>query len=187
MHTIRITGAVVLAGIAALAIPVISANAQMPRVSDAQGNLHIPSDYRTTYEYLGTWEIADTSGQSAKQMHDVYASRGTIEAYRKLGHFADGTVLIKELFATETAPMTTGNIRHADKLLGWFMLVKDSKNSHPDNKLWGDGWGWSFFAADNPQKTTSTDYKKDCLQCHVPAQKTDWIYIQGYPPLKNQK
>jgi hypothetical protein len=33
-------------------------------------------------------------------------------------------------------------------------------------------------------KTTSTDYKKDCIGCHEPAQATDWIYTPGYPPLK---
>jgi Cytochrome P460 len=63
-------------------------------------------------------------------------------------------------------------------------MIKDSKNSHPDNKLWGDGWGWSWFDAGNPQKTTSTNYKTDCLSCHVPAQASDWIYTNGYPPLQ---
>jgi hypothetical protein len=29
-----------------------------------------------------------------------------------------------------------------------------AKNTHPDNKLWGDGWGWSWFDAGNPTKTT---------------------------------
>ena len=33
-------------------------------------------------------------------------------------------------------------------------------------------------------KTTSTDYKADCLPCHEPARASDWIYIQGYPVLK---
>jgi hypothetical protein len=68
--------------------------------------------------------------------------------------------------------------------MGWFVLVRDSKNSHPGNKLWGDGWGWSWFDAGNPSKTTSTDYKVDCLPCHEPARATDWIYVQGYPELK---
>jgi hypothetical protein len=61
---------------------------------------------------------------------------------------------------------------------------EDSKNSHPGSSLWGDGWGWSWFDAGNPMKTTSTSYKKDCLSCHVPAQATDWIYTAGYPALK---
>jgi len=168
-------------GVAAQVLP--TAVSAQESVSDAQGNLHIPPGYRTKYEFLGSWEIADTTGPSAKQMHNVYASPGTIAAFRREGHFPDGTVLVKELFATETQRMTTGNVRHAQKLVGWFELVKDSKNSHPNNKLWGDGWGWSFFPAGNPEKTTSTDYVKDCKGCHTPAQKTDWIYVQGYTPL----
>lgn len=183
MSVTHVACVIALGGIVVVTWPLSSANAQ-DRVTDAQGNIHVPANYQTSYEYLGSWAIADSSGQSTKQLHDVYASRGTIEAYRRLGHFPDGAVLVKELHGTATEAMTTGKVAHADKLLGWFVLVKDSKNSHPDNKLWGDGWGWSFFAAGNPQKTTSTDYKKDCQGCHVPAQKTDWIYVQGYAPLQ---
>jgi hypothetical protein len=80
--------------------------------------------------------------------------------------------------------MTTGFVGHADALQGWFVMVKDTKNRHPENKLWGDGWAWSWFDAANPNKTTSTDFKTNCLGCHVPAQQTDWIYSFGYPPLK---
>jgi hypothetical protein len=63
-------------------------------------------------------------------------------------------------------------------------MMKDNKGSHPDNKLGSSGWGWSWFDADNPEKTTSTDYKANCLVCHTPAQATDWIYVSGNLPLK---
>ncbi len=63
-------------------------------------------------------------------------------------------------------------------------MVRDSKNSYPQNKLWGDGWGWSWFDAANSKKTTSTDFQSDCLGCHIPAKATDWIYVMGYPALK---
>jgi hypothetical protein len=33
-------------------------------------------------------------------------------------------------------------------------------------------------------KTTSTDYETDCLSCHLPAEASDWIFLQGYPLLK---
>jgi hypothetical protein len=62
-------------------------------------------------------------------------------------------------------------------------MVKESKDLHPNNKLWGDGWAWSWFDAGNPTKTTSTNYKKDRLPCHTPAQATDLVYVGGYPPL----
>jgi len=153
-------------------------------VVDAQGNLHVPSSYRAAYEFLGTWAIAADKGSGSSELHSVYATPGTIAAFHASGHFPDGTVLIKEVYETSTAPMTTGTVSHARTLKGWFVMVKDSKNSHPGNTLWGDGWGWSWFDAGNPMNTTSTNYKTDCLSCHVPAQATDWVYTSGYPSLK---
>jgi hypothetical protein len=105
-------------------------------------------------------------------------------AYRKDGRFPDGSVLVKEVYDTATGSMTTGTVSHAQTLKGWFVMVADSKNDHPESKLWGDGWGWSWFDSDNPVKTTSTNYKVDCQTCHIPAKATQWIYVQGYPALK---
>ncbi|HEY3655401.1 MAG TPA: cytochrome P460 family protein [Steroidobacteraceae bacterium] len=155
-----------------------------PAAVDAEGNLHVPPDYRADYEFLGTWAVAADKDAGSKQMHDVYAMPGSIAAFRKTGKFPDGTLLVKEVYESVTASMTTGTVSHAQTLKGWFVMMKDSKNSHPSNNLWGDGWGWSWFDAGSPQKTTSTNYKKDCLSCHVPAQASDWIYTNGYPPLK---
>jgi hypothetical protein len=46
----------------------------------------------------------------------------------------------------------------------------------------------------DPLKTKSTDYKTDdyktddyktdSLSYHLPAEASDWIYVQGYPSLK---
>ena len=153
-------------------------------VADASGNLRVPTDYRTRYQFLGTWAVAADTGQGAKQLHQVYASPGAVAAYEDSGHFPDGTVLVKEVFETATKSMTTGTVSHEETLKGWFVMVKDSKSSHPGNALWGNGWGWSWFDADQPTKTTSTDFKKDCLSCHTPAQATDWVYTEGYPALE---
>jgi hypothetical protein len=153
-------------------------------VVDSKGNLSVPRDYRAIYQYLGSWSVAADQGRGAKELHTVYASPGAIAAYRSRGRFPDGTVLVKEVYAAATGAMTTGTVSHADTLKGWFVMMKDSRSRHPDNKLWGDGWGWSWFDAANPSKTTSTDYKTNCLACHVPAQGSDWIYVGGYPSLK---
>ncbi len=143
----------------------------------------MPADYRTSYQFLGSWAIAADKGKGSKNIHVVYASPGTIAAYRKDGHFPDGSVLVKEVFQAATGPLKTGTVSHAKKLNGWFVMVKDSKNSHSGNSLWGDGWGWSWFDAGNPSKTTSTNYKVDCLSCHEPVRATDLVYIEGYPLL----
>ena len=126
-------------------------------VVDDKGNLHVPADYRTAYQMLGSWAVAKDDGPGSKEMHMVYASPGTIAAYRKDGHFPDGTVLVKEVFKTTTKDMTTGTVSSAGTLAGWFVMVKDNVGRFSGNKLWGDGWGWSWFDATNPQKTTSTD------------------------------
>jgi hypothetical protein len=150
----------------------------------ASGNLHVPDDYRATYQFLGTWAVASDRGPGSKEQHVVYASPGAVAAYRKDRRFPDGTTLVKEVFQAATEAMTTGTVSHAETLKGWFVMVKGGDGRFPGNKLWGDGWCWSWFDAANPSKTTSTDYKINCLGCHVPAQATDWIYVGGYPPLR---
>jgi len=154
------------------------------QVVDPGGNLRVPADYRSTYQFLGSWAVAADDGQGSKELHIVYASPGTVEAYRRTGEFADGAVLVKEVFKTSTGEMTTGNVSRAGTLKGWFVMVRDANGRHQGEKLWGDGWGWSWFDAAEPTKTTSTNYKADCRSCHVPAQMTGWIYIDGYPSLK---
>jgi hypothetical protein len=192
MRTAIVVG-ISLAGISA--VIAIAASAQMSggpppnaletdRVADAEGNLHVPDSYRSTYEFLGSWAVAADQGQGSKELHIVYALPGTTAAYRNAGKFPDSTVLVKEVFHAATNDMTTGTVSHAGSLKGWFVMVKDSKGLHADNKLWGNGWGWSWFDAADPSKTTSTDYRINCLSCHVPAQASDWVYVGGYPRLK---
>jgi hypothetical protein len=187
-----------IAGIAALAISVLvavtadgqlsstpSSTVSRPQAAvDASGNLYVPPDYSAAYQFLGTWAIASDHDQSSKELHVVYASPGAITSYRMNGRFPEGAVLVKEVFQTATREMTTGNVSHAESLKGWFVMVKDSSGLHAGNKLWGDGWGWSWFDAVDPSKTTSTDFKTDCQGCHIPARGSDWIYVDGYPSLK---
>jgi hypothetical protein len=82
--------------------------------------------------------------------------------------------------------MTTGDAHWATATKVWFVMIKDEKNRFHNNPLWGDGWGWALFKSDAPDKQVATNYKKDCLGCHVPAQSTDWVYVQGYPVLKSK-
>jgi hypothetical protein len=150
---------------------------------DQTGNIRKPADFRDRYQLLGAWMVLDPKGN---QMHVTYASPGTAEYYRQNKKFADGTVLVKEIFATDHAQMTTGDAHRASSTIQWFVMIKDEKNRFPNNALWGDGWGWALFKADAPDKQVATDQKKDCIPCHIPAQSTDWIYVQGYPVLKSK-
>jgi hypothetical protein len=181
---------VVAVSVAVSAMAALAAYGQMGHtapiaegVADANGNLHVPEAYRTLYQPLGSWAIAADEGKGSKELHIVYASPGATAAYRKDGNFPDGAVLVKEVHEAVTGQMTTGTVSHAGTLKGWFVMLRDSNRRYAGNKLWGEGWVWSWFEAANPLKSTSTDFKADCQACHVPAQSTEWVYVSGYPPL----
>lgn len=153
------------------------------KLVDRTGNIRKPSDYRDLYQILGAYIVLDPKGN---QMHFTYASPGTAEYYRRHKKFADGTVLVKEVFGTDHAHLTTGNANWASDTKVWFVLIKDAKGRYPNNPLWGDGWGWALFKSDAPDKQVAVDYKKDCLGCHLPAKADDWIYVKGYPVLHSK-
>jgi Cytochrome P460 len=151
---------------------------------DKAGSIRKLADVRDLYQLLGTYTVElDPKGE---EMHVTYASPGAAQYYRKSGKFADGTVLVKEVLGTDHAAMTTGDAHWASDTKVWFVMIKDDKNRYPNNPLWGDGWGWALFKANAPDKQVATNYKKDCLGCHLPAQSTEWVYVQGYPVLKSK-
>jgi len=150
------------------------------------GEIKLPTDFRRNMVHLGSWLVpeGDASG-----FHDVYADPDTVDQYRKNNKFRDGAVIVKELRSAESGTYTTGNhVSHATQTIKqWFVMIKDNKNRFPNHKSWGDGWGWALIKTNNPAKNVSTDYKADCQGCHVPAQKTDWIYVDGLLTLTQGK
>ena len=118
------------------------------------------------------------------EMHNVFTKPEAIQAYRRDGKFPDGAVLVKEITNADAAKLTTGESSWSTDTKVWFVMIKDSKGRFPGNHLWGDGWGWALFKADDPKKNVATDFKTDCITCHIPAKQDDWIYTRGYPILK---
>ncbi len=159
---------------------------------DDAGNISLPNDFQSDWAFLGTWSIAEkdvehssaASGHGAAGLHNVYTQPETIAHFRKTGEFPDGAVLVKELLKATTGPMTTGTVSWGKQVEGWFVMVKDTKGRFTNNPLWGDGWGWALFNADQPEKTVTKNYKVECTGCHIPARNDDWIYINGYPLLQ---
>lgn len=148
------------------------------------GSLHFSPDAIEGLVHLGSWFVP--SGDAAG-FHHVYTQRASITAYRKTGRFPDGTVLVKEIVSNRRANYTTGaDVASATTTQQWFVMVKDASNRFSDNPLWGDGWGWGLFLAVAPSKNVATDYRLDCLGCHIPAQSTDWVYTAGYPTLEKR-
>jgi hypothetical protein len=146
------------------------------------GSFSLPAaDFRRDWTALGVWSVAGDEGTEG--LHVVYTTPDVVDSYRESGQFPDGAVLVKELLGAETEDMTTGTVSHATEVEGWFVMIKDADGRFPENPLWGHGWGWAFFEASDRITTTTGDYEAECLGCHVPAEETDWVYVQGYPVL----
>ena len=47
----------------------IAAAENAGRVVDAEGNLRVPADYRTAYQFLGSWAVAADQSQGSKEIH----------------------------------------------------------------------------------------------------------------------
>ena len=184
---------------AALVAAAIARGASHPARSDApparkadnfspyvtkDGGISRPTDYRDTFEYLGSYAVATKPDKPLDEMHVVYARPEDVRAYRRDGKFPDGATLVKEVTRVGSEKLTTGQSHWATDIKLWFVMIKDAKGRFPGNDLWGDGWGWALFLAKEPARNVATDYSTDCRTCHVPAKKDDWVYVRGYPVLR---
>jgi hypothetical protein len=160
---------------------VFGADALSPHVDDS-GVIHFPEDFRASMVHLGSWYVPEGE---ASGFHDVYTEAESAEAYRKTGRFPDGATIVKELRASTVGDYTTGaNVSYAnDDLKQWFVMIKDQEGRFGDNPNWGEGWGWALFKPGDRNRNVSTNFRTDCLGCHMPAKETDWIYTEAYPTL----
>jgi hypothetical protein len=152
---------------------------------DAEGNIAFPQDFLTSMVHLGSWFVPEGE---ASGFHDVFAEKHAVAVFRESGKFPDGTTLVKELRADNMGNYTTGNgVRYStENVKQWFVMVKDAQQRFPQNKIWGEGWGWALIKPHDIYKNIVTDFQTDCLGCHVPAKTNDWIYTEAYPVLFNK-
>lgn len=152
---------------------------------DNTGGITLPDPVavRTRWNHLGTWAIQGDVG--VKELHEVYTQPEALDGYRKSGVFPDGTVLVKEVRAAAHTTLTTGDVASSAREVLWFVMIKDDKARFRGNPLWAQSWGWALFLAEDPATNVATDFETDCMACHLPAQKTDWVYVEGYPALKD--
>jgi hypothetical protein len=147
----------------------------------ADGSIRLPEDYRM-WTHLGTWSVAEGMN-GAIHSHQVYAEPEAVAEFRKTRKWPHGATIVKEVRSTKSGKLTTGPGTWDGPVQLWFVMVKDANRTFPGNPIWGRGWGWGLYMADDPQQNTCTDYKIDCLGCHIPAQQTDWVFQHGYPVL----
>jgi len=186
MRQIRLIGiGAALAMVAGLSLSAVAENESFSPYVDEQGNISFPHGFRSSMVHLGSWFVPEGG---ASGFHDVYTEKESAEAYRKTGKFPDGATIVKELRASAAGDYTTGtNVSYAtDGLKQWFVMIKDEKGRFEGNPIWGDGWGWALYKPDDRAINVASDYKVDCLGCHVPAKSNDWVYTEAYPTLSQE-
>ena len=162
--------------------PTASASEDLSPYVNDKGDISFPDNFRLSMVHLGSWFVPDGG---ASGFHDVYTERESLEAYRETGEFPDGATLVKELRAADKGDYTTGQgVSHSNSTIKqWFVMIKNRESQFEDNGLWGDGWGWALFKPDNKRINLASNYKTDCLGCHIPAKQNDWVYKEAYPIL----
>ena len=159
---------------------------QFSKYVDATGNIALPGDFESTFIHIGTVAVAPKSDQPVNELHGTYTRPEDLAAFLKDGKFPDGAVLVKEVRSTSNSKLTTGEAAYGADIKVWFVMIKDSVGRFPENELWGDGWGWALFEGKDRTKQVAESYRSDCRTCHVPAKKTDRVYIQCYPALRTK-
>src|SRR5437763_15696023 len=61
------------------------------------GGISRPTDYRDTFEYLGSYAVATKQDKPVDEMQVVYARPEDVRAYRRDGKFPDGWEMMKEV------------------------------------------------------------------------------------------
>ena len=158
---------------------------------DDAGNIKKPVNFRKEWSHLGTWVVSADDMASGPGVHDVYATPDSVKAFNKNGQWPDGAIIVKTVSSIEQKLLTTGNAAWAGEINVWFVMVRDRKNRFPNNKAWGEGWGWALFTSESPDKNLTENWKgtgfNNCFGCHIPAKNTEWVYIEGYPTIRDSK
>lgn len=148
---------------------------------DGRGKITFPERFPAGYVHIGTWAVAGAEGVA--DTHVVYSRPEDVAHYRSNGVFPDGAVIVKEVLEAVGSAHTTGRAFWGALGKTWFVMVKDAKGRFPGNPLWGDGWGWAQFDPRDRTRQIATNYKSDCLHCHIPAKAMDLVYVYAYPAL----
>ena len=81
-------GLLSLLSLAAIAQTGLTAATNGPKaeaVVDAQGSLRVPADYRTTYQFLGSWAVAADQGQGSNRSISFMRPRARSPPIIKMG------------------------------------------------------------------------------------------------------
>ncbi|WP_081931389.1 cytochrome P460 family protein [Lysobacter antibioticus] len=172
-RTARWFGAVALATASGVLAAGGFATADPPRATAATAaadtqTLPFPVGYsRWTHIKSGLINAGHAAYARFGGLHHIYANATALDGYRT-GRFADGSVLVYDLFeATDKGDATIdqGPRRHID------VMVKDSARFAATG-----GWGYAEFAAGERRDRLRTAQRDGCAACHASQKDNDQVF-----------
>lgn len=156
--------------------PAAASNVPAPAY-DGTGALLRPSGYRKWVFAGASLGLSYGERGGDDQFHHVYLRPESYDAFRRTGRFPEKTVLVLELYeaAQKVAPSRHG--RFEGKRMSLEVAVKD-RERFPE--------GWAYFSFGDGSRRTATAFPRtDCFNCHRQNAKTDNVFVQFYPVLRD--
>lgn len=99
-------------------------------------------------------------------LHHIYANDEALRGYQS-GHFAEGSVLVFDLFNVATANDVTNETsrRQVD------VMHKDSKRYSETG-----GWGFEEFRGDSHEQNEEARAPTECFNCHAARKEHDYVF-----------
>lgn len=136
----------------------------------ARAPIAFPQGYtRWTHVKSGLIPAGHPAYASYGGLHHIYANRTALAGYAK-GRFADGSVLVYDLFETRTTPdgsIDQGPRRHVD------VMVKDARRYAATG-----GWGYAEFAAGQSRDRLGPAQRAGCATCHEQRKARDYVFSE---------
>jgi hypothetical protein len=150
----------------------------------ADGKLKRPVGHRR-WVYIGTPITPNdlNDGEAAfPEFHAVYIDTDSFAHYEKTGEFPDGTTLVKELISVGSKEAPSGKGYFMGDMHGLDVAVKDSK------RFKDEPGAWAYFNFNHKLPLKDDAVKSSavaCNKCHQDNAKTDWVFTQYYPVLRD--
>jgi hypothetical protein len=143
---------------------------------DDAGRLSRPADYREWIYLSSGFDMSYTAraGGGHSMFDNVFVNRSAYDAFRRSGHWPDGTILVLEVRGAESK----GSINKAGhfqsrEVMGLEAHVRDARIPG----------GWGFYAFEDKAVATRLPRTEDCYACHEKHGAVDTTFVQFYPTL----
>lgn len=163
----------------ALGTTVLGAETDSTPRYTTDGELQIPSDYRS-WVYLTSGMDMSYSSSASPDHHmfdNVFVNPQAYQSFLKTGTWPDGTmVLIEARSGTSKGSINKRGAFQTTEIMGLEVHVKDSKRFEGS---------WAFFGFDDTATKTAkmVPHTAECYSCHAAHAAVDTTFVQFYPTL----